>query len=134
MARLRRIRYVPDRKSFRAFMLSEQMRDVTTEVANDIAKMAGQLAPGGGDDTYESDNDIPLSKNFKVQREAGIHVIVTRGHTNPRVKVVVYNDLRHAAAVEFGQGKHGSKKGARRMLGRAGAMFGDFAPRGGPEL
>lgn len=116
-----RITYRPDNESFGKFMVSGQMRDVTVEVCRDIAKRAGVYAPrrkSGVTPPGEA-----LADNFKVNSAAGVLVVAG----NPRVKVEVYNSKRSAAPNEFG-----SKRNPRhRMLGRAGADFGDFKPDGG---
>lgn len=114
--------YSPDHKDFGNFMRSEQMRDVTTEVAQDIQHEARRLAP-------RRKSGVPpdgtaMADRFKVNREAG----VLRVAGNTRVKVEVYNEAPSAAPNEFG-----SKRNQRhRMLGRAGAAHGEFKPEGGP--
>jgi hypothetical protein len=116
-----RIRYVMDNKSFGEFMRSEQMRDVTAEVANDIADEAKRLAPRRK--AGSSPDGTAMADQFKVDRAAG----TLRVAGNVRVMVNVYNSARSAAPNEFG-----SRRNKRhRMLGRAGARFGDFKPDGG---
>lgn len=110
-------RFVPDHKSFGEFILSEQMRDVTADVAHDIAKLAGKLAPRRKDRGNVPDGTA-MADNFKVRREAG----VLKVSKNVRVKVEVFNPMRSAAPNEFG----GPRNKRHRMLGRAGAAFGDF--------
>jgi hypothetical protein len=104
-------------------MKSEQMRDVTVEVAEDIVPVARGFSPvskRGGDQEGRRMRD-----QFKVVREAGF--IKVSG--NLRVLVEIVNDARSAAPNEFG-----TKRNKRhRMLGRAGALFGDFKPEGGPS-
>lgn len=118
----RRVIYVPNHESFAEFILSDQVRDPTEEVAKDIAAVAKGLSPvsnRGGDQDGRRMRD-----QFSVIRSAG--VITVAG--NPRVLVEVINPARSAAPNEFG-----TKRTKRhRMLGRAGAMFGDFKPEGGP--
>lgn len=118
-----RVKYVPNHRSFGAFMKSEQMRDVTVEVAEDIVPVARSFSPvskRGGDQEGRRMRD-----QFKVVREAGF--IKVSG--NLRVLVEIVNDARSAAPNEFG-----TKRNKRhRMLGRAGALFGDFKPEGGPS-
>jgi len=123
MAKTRRVTYKPDHKSFGQFILSEQMRDVTSEVAHDIARRAGQRAP-----KRKERGAVPegaqMADRFRVNREAGV---LSVGEGGPRVMVHVFNDARSAAPNEFG-----SKRNKRyRMLGKAGAEFGDFKPEGG---
>lgn len=118
----RRVWYKPNHRSFGAFMKSEQMRDVTTEVAEDIAALAKKYSPvskRGGDQEGRRMRD-----QFEVVREAGM--IKVGG--NLRIKVEVVNGARSAAPNEFGT----RKNKRHRMLGRAGAAFGDFKPEGGP--
>jgi hypothetical protein len=115
-------KYVPDHKSFGAFIKSDQMRDVTEEVAKDIAQRASDLSPRstrGGDQDGKR-----MADQFKVVRNAGLMKVAG----NLRVKVLVVNNARSAAPLEFGT----SKNKRHRMLGRAGAEFGDFKPEGGP--
>lgn len=117
-----RVKYVPNHPSFGAFMRSDQMRDVTEEVAQDIAALAKQYSPEssrGGEQEGRRMKD-----QFKVKRNAGLMKVAG----NLRVKVLIENNARSAAPNEFG-----TKKNKRhRMLGRAGAAFGDFKPEGGP--
>lgn len=119
----RRAVFRPDHKSFGRFIRSDQMREVTAEVARDIASKARDLAP------RRKHGDVPegvaMADRFEVNREAGY--IKVAG--NIRVKVEVYNSARSAAPNEFG----GKRNARHRMLGRAGAAFGDFKPRGGEE-
>jgi hypothetical protein len=121
----RRVRFVPDHKSFGQFILSDQVRDVTAEVASDIAQRARTLAP-----RRKSRGNVPdgtaMADQFRVNKEAG--VIKVAG--NVRVKVEVFNEARSAAPNEFGS----SHNKRHRMLGRAGAEYGDFKPEGGLEL
>lgn len=122
MRRGQHVKYVPNHPSFGAFMRSDQMRDVTEEVANDIAQTARELSPvskRGGDQDGRRMRD-----QFKVVRQAGLLKV----GGNLRVKVEVINNARSAAPNEFGT----SKNKRHRMLGRAGARYGDFKPEGGP--
>ena len=118
-----RAKYVPNHRSFGAFMRSDQMRDVTEEVAKDIAQEAKNLSPTssrGGDQDGKRMRD-----QFKVERNAGLMKV----GGNLRVKVIVSNNARSAAPNEFGT----RKNKRHRMLGRAGAKFGDFKPEDGPR-
>lgn len=119
MGRGERLRYVPNHRSFGAFIKSEQMRDVTEDVAKDIAAMAatkvGKAAKNEPSDLFER-----VRAGFKVRREAG----TLRISGNTRVKVEVVNTVAGSALVE-----HGARNiRRRRMLGEAGARFGDFHP------
>lgn len=121
----RRVVFRPDHSKatgFGGFILSEQVRDVTEEVAHDIAQRAGQLAPRRKSGV--TPDGAAMADQFKVKREAG--TIKVKG--NIRVKVEVYNSARSAAPMEFG---NTHTKTRHRMLGRAGAEFGDFKPDGG---
>lgn len=118
----RHVMYVPNHRSFGAFIKSDQMRDVTVEVAEDIAALAKEFSPQskrGGEQEGRRMRD-----QFKVERDAGF----MRVGGNLRVMVIVSNNARSAAPNEFG-----TKRNKRyRMLGRAGAAFGDFKPEDGP--
>jgi len=119
----RRAVYVPNNDSFGDFILSDQMRDVTEEVAKDIAELAKELSPqssrGGIQDGKR------MRDQFEVVRNAG----ALKVGGNLRVLVEVVNNARSAAPNEFGT----RKNKRHRMLGRAGALFGDFKPDGGPS-
>lgn len=117
--------YVPNHASFGAFIKSDQVRDPTEEVAQDIAAMAKELSPqssrGGTQDGRR------MRDQFKVVRAAGFMKVAG----NVRVKVEIENNARSAAPNEFGT----RKNRRHRMLGRAGAMFGDFKPQNeGPRI
>ncbi len=114
----RHVHYVPNHRSFGMFIKSDQMRDVTEKVARDIAGVAKALSPAS------NRPGIHMRDQFEVNRNAGV-IKVGR---NIRVKVVVFNSNRAAAPNEFGT----SRNKRHRMLGRAGAAFGDFKPEGGP--
>lgn len=117
-----RVWYRPNHRSFGAFMKSDQMRDATEEVAEDIAERAAELSPvsqrGGQQDGKR------MRDQFEVRAQAGF--IKVAG--NIRVVVEVENNARSAAPNEFGT----SKNRRHRMLGRAGAEYGDFKPEDGP--
>lgn len=118
-----RIWYKPDHRSFGAFIRSDKMRDVTAEVARDIAAMAS-AAPDVVSEDEPSDLIAGVRKGFRVKRNAGN---LTVGG-NLRVVVEVENKADGAALVEFGA----RNIRRRRALGSAGAAFGDFKPEGGP--
>lgn len=128
-----RVRYVPNHPSFGAFMRSDQMRDVTTEVAKDIATLAAanvterqrDVSDHRVDDRASTGLHERVRAGFKVKRQAGLLKVAG----NLRVKVEVVNDVEGAALLEFGA--RGLPR--QRMLGRAGAAFGDFKPEGGPS-
>lgn len=122
-----RVMYVPNHRSFGAFMRSDQMRDVTEDVANDIALAAAALTPTkkGGRIRERTGLHARVKGGFRVKRDAGLMKV----GGNLRVKVTVINSEPGAPLVEFG----GRGLARRRMLGRAGAKFGDFKPEGGPS-
>jgi hypothetical protein len=114
-----RVRYVPNHRSFGAFMKSDQMRDVTAEVASDISLAAEAAAPSQGVASKEHTGlHARVKAGFHVKRNAGLMKV----GGNLRVKVEVVNPVPGAALVEFGA----PGVFRQRMLGRAGARFGDF--------
>lgn len=120
----RRVAYVPSRVGFGAFMLSDQMRDVTAEVAGDIAAMA-QMAPGVNAEDEPSRLEKRIRKGYRVKKEAGAMTV----GGNLRVRVDVVNDVEGSALFEFGA----RNIRRRRTLGQSGAAFGDFKPESGPS-
>lgn len=110
--------YKSNRKSFGAFMRSEQIREPVARVAEEIAKMAATFAPRSAEEDGEH-----MADQFEVNRDAG----TLKVSGNIRVRVDVFNNSRHAAVNEFG-GKRNKKS---RMLGRAGALFGDLKEASG---
>lgn len=121
----RRTRYVPNHASFGLFMLSDQVRDVTVEVAEDIAKVAASKVPETASRRKKTGLHARVRKGFKVKRNAGTMMV----SGNLRVRVDVVNRVPGSALVEFGA----RSLERQRMLGRAGAMFGDFKPEDGPK-
>ena len=107
--------YVANHGSMAAFLVSKQVRDATENVANDIATLAKALTPVG-----DGDNGVHLRDQFKVIRNGGVQAVGAFG--NVRARVTIMNPSPYAASHEFG-GKNNSKS---RMLGRAGAFFGDL--------
>lgn len=106
-----------DHVSFGEFILSEEMRDVTADVAGDIMAAAKADTPlGDGGNGHMRDK-------YRLVREAG----TMRVHLADRVKVEVHNDDPEAALVEFGS----RNNDRRRMLGKAGALFGNFKSKKG---
>lgn len=113
-------RYRPNNRSFGAFMKSPQLRKPVLEVSKEIADIASILAPRSeGPPSHGSKH---MADEFKV-RSAGFVTI----SGNTRVAVNVINDNPDAAVNEFG----GRRNQAVRMLGRAGALFGDYKGWGG---
>lgn len=117
----RRVVYRPNHSQddgFGGFIRSDQMRDVTAEVARDIAaETAGASARGEGEGPHMADQ-------WDVNENAG--VIKVSG--NIRVKVEVFNPDIAAAAQEFGSGPRAGQR--RRTLGRTAAKYGDFKNHG----
>ena len=123
----RRVVFRPDHSKdtgFGGFILSDQVRDPVEEVCEDIAKLAGKFAPRRKDRGVVPEGTA-MADRFCVNREAG----TLKVSGNVRVKVEVYNEAPSAAPNEFG----GPRNTRHRMLGRAGAAFGDFKPEGGLE-
>ena len=116
-----RVRYVPSRVGFGAFIRSDQVRDPVVEVAEDIAASAAtKVSDGSAGGLHDR-----VRKRFKVKRKAGLLKVAG----NLRVKVEVFNDEPGSALVEFG-----ARNIQRdRPLGRAGPGFGDFKPDEGPN-
>ena len=111
--------YKPNHRSFGAFMKSEQMRRVTVRVAMDIARVAQARTPSEKPGAEEHTGLHQRVKDgFRVKREAGLLKV----GGNLRVKVEVFNVAEEAPLVEFGT--FGVPR--QRMLGEAGALFGDF--------
>lgn len=106
----------PDRKSFQEFILSEQMRDPTAEVARDIMALAKSKTPRGSDGS-----DGHIADSYELIREGGT-MVVGDSFPYPRVAVEIVNLHPRAAALEFGN----KRSAKRRMLGSAGAAFGDL--------
>ena len=117
-----RTRYVPNHRSFGAFIKSDQMRDVTEEVATDIAAAAAAAMPASDDgEGLRSD----IKGGFQVQKSKKLMKV----GGNLRVRVDVLNNVAGSALFEFGA----NNIPRLRMLGRAGAKFGDFKPEDGPR-
>ena len=107
-----RTRYVPNHRSFGAFMKSEQMRDVTTQVAEDIANTATGTQPPPTSDSEHA------GATYKVKRMAGFAKVAG----NIRVRVLVEGRGDGVERAEFGT--NGETR--YRTLAAAGGKFGDF--------
>lgn len=108
--------YKPNFSSFGRFMRSDQVRRPVDRVAHDIADRAAKYSPRRKHGIAPP--GTALADRYRVKTEAG--EITVDGHL--RVKVEVFNSAPSAAPNEFG-----NKRNKRhRMLGRAGADFGDF--------
>ena len=112
-----RVQYRPNHKSFGAFMLSDQIRDPVAEVAQQVQHQARRNAPRRKSGV--TPDGLAMADRFRVNVNAGV---ISIGEGGPRVKVEVYNEARSAAPNEFGS----ERNKRHRMLGRAGAAFGDF--------
>jgi len=121
------VMFRPDHKSFGKFIMSTQMRKPVVEVAHEIAHAAAYYTPEKKGKGVVPDGTA-LKDRFEVNEEAGSLEV---GPLNaPRVKVEVFNSARSAAPNEFG----GKRNARHRMLGRAGAAFGDFRGNLGVEV
>lgn len=109
--------YRPNFRSFGRFIRSEQARDPVIRVSHQIAGTAGALSPRRKSGTPDG---VPLAESFQVNAHAG-EIKVDRAL---RVKVEVFSSNEAAAPMEFGNSRVG--KPGRRMLARAGALYGDF--------
>lgn len=112
-----RVWYKPNHRSFGAFIKSEQMRDVTEEVAKDVAMAATSGAPAPSEKTPAS-HAAPV---YTVKREAGLFKV----GGNLRVKVEVIGKGSAAERAEFGLN---GGDGRHRNLARAGSHYGDWKP------
>jgi hypothetical protein len=113
----KRVQFGVNNESFGEFIMSDQVRKPTAEVAHDIMGVAAADTPvGPGTDGHMKDA-------YRLEVEAGSIKV----HGEFRVKVKVHNDDPESALVEFGS-KHNQR---RRMLGKAGAAFGDFKSKKG---
>ena len=114
-----RVRYVPNHVSFGAFMKSQQMRDVTADVANDIAATAAAKTPSEKAGAKEHTGlHARVKAGYRVRKARGL----LRVGGNLRVKVEVVNDADGSALVEFGA----PGVPPSRSLGQAGSDFGDW--------
>lgn len=113
----RKVWYKPNNRSFGLFIKSEQMRDVTYEVARDVAIVATASFPAPSGDTPAAAATPPT---YEVKREAGF-VKVGR---NVRVRVIVEAQGEAAMRAEFGH--RGAKR--YRTLAEAASRFGDWKP------
>jgi ATP/maltotriose-dependent transcriptional regulator MalT len=102
-------RYVPDHKDFGKFMLSDQVRDVANEAADNIVKIAAVMAAKGKTGNY--------ARGFR--RVSG-RALVVGG--NPRAIADVVNDDPAALPNEIGT----SRMSARHTLAKAGAIVGEL--------
>lgn len=112
----RRVKYVPNNKSFGAFMKSEQIRDAVAGVAAEIAAIATGAAPPPSANTDPG----KVGSSYKVEREAGLLMV----GGNLRVMVRVEGTGDGVERAEFG-----TRGGNRyRTLATAGSRLGDWKP------
>lgn len=105
--------YRPNHRSFGAFMKSEQMRDVTAEVAEDIGQLAAATQPAPSETDPER-----TGSTYTVQRESGLVKVAG----NLRVRVDINGDGPGVERAEFG----GSRWTRFRTLAAAASKFGDW--------
>lgn len=105
------VRYVPDHKSFGAFMVSPQVAYPVIQITAKVAKTARYNTPLG-----------PGPVHMRDQYRESTKVIAIGRRRNKRIAGIVKNTSPHAAAVEFGN----SHAKGQRPLGRAAAMYGEF--------
>ena len=111
-----RVKYVPNNRSFGAFMKSEQIRGPVADVAAEIAALATATVPPPSANT---DPDRAAA-SYEVEREAGLLLI----GGNLRVMVRVEGTGDGVERAEFG-----SRGGKRyRTLANAGSRLGDWKP------
>lgn len=141
----RTLRYIPDKPGrvtpypesrgmlpFGAFAVSPRIQKLTLRIGKDVKALAKAIAPEGENETdgpkYKDSFIVVPGKPLKID---GLL----------RATALVGNTAPHSAAVEFGSGEssvgdtagegrpQGGSNQARRPLGIAGSMIGEF--RGG---
>lgn len=116
------IYYKEDHQSFGEFMVSDQVRDPTAKVANAISRaMRGASRRSSGPGPHMADL-------WEVNEFAGIRVLITDGHANPRVRVDVFNPDIAAAAEEFSIQAGNDRPATLRAIA---ARYGNFTT--GPD-
>lgn len=118
MALERRRGFKPDHVSFGKFMISEQARRPAVQAAGHAADIAAGIQQA------ESGGSGRLARNYKVNPRPP-HWIAKNG--NPRAIAHAFNDLRHAAANEFGRGRRGGTHALRRAGEIVGQLRGDVS-------
>lgn len=113
------VKYVPDHKSFGAWIMSEEMRNLVTPVAVEIAAEATATAPEPSEDTRP---EAASKAVYTVDREAGSTVI----GGNARVVLRVSGDGEPAQRAEFAYSEGGDRY---FNLRRAAARYGNWKPR-----
>lgn len=111
----RRDGFKPDHRSFGKFILTEEARKPALEVAAKVAALAAKTAPRSK--RVRPGKTGHMADKFKVGKDE-----YTAKNGNTRAGAVVSNDDPAAAPNEFG----GPRNKKHRMLGRAGAAFGEF--------
>lgn len=95
MARLGRVKYVPNHDSMARFLLSERVGSVSMRAAGDIADAAAaaeRARPKRGPSTGH------LAESYGTRPAIGGH----EAEGGPRRIGIVLNDARYAAAIELG--------------------------------
>jgi hypothetical protein len=112
------VKYVPDHKSFGAWIMSEEMRSMVEPIAIEIALQATATAPEPSEDTRP---EAAMKAVYTVDREGGSKVV----GGNARVVVKVTGDGEPAERAEFSYNEDGTR---RYNLRRAAADFGSWKP------
>lgn len=120
----RRVVFRPDHSQgtgFGGFIRSDQVRDPTAAIAQEIAKAVGAASA-------RSEGPGPhMADLWKVKKNAGLVKVAG----NIRVRVDVFNPDIAAAAQEFGAGpRRGQRRGTLR---RIASQWGDFKAHGQKE-
>lgn len=91
------VKYVPDHKSFGAWIMSEEMRDLVMPIATEMAVDATVTAPLPGPETLESRPDAK-KPTYSVERQGGAKEV----GGNMRIVVRVEGEGPDAERAEFG--------------------------------
>lgn len=112
------VKYVPDHKSFGAWIMSEEMRSMVMPIAVEIAVQATATAPAPSEDTRP---EAAMKAVYTAQREGGSKMV----GGNMRIVVKVEGDGEPAERAEFSYDEDGSR---RFNLRRAASRFGSWKP------
>ena len=114
----RRARYKENHVSFGQFIMSEQAMMPTMQVAQAIKGVMRQTAPRSRDGRGH-----PYADSFVVKSKPG--GIVAGKYRNRRVAATIVNTAGHAPTIEFGRKDGKGEMAGRRVMLKAGLMFGD---------
>jgi hypothetical protein len=114
------VRYVPDHKSFGAWIMSEEMRDLVAPVAVKIAVTATATAPEPSSDTRP---EAAHKAVYTTDKHAGSTIV----GGNARVVLRVEGDGEAAQRAEFGYEEGGEERFYN--LRRAAARYGNWKRR-----